>query len=197
MAYPPQHGPQKNRAPLFATLTFVVALLAGVGVLGFVEPAFFLSDDEGTSSSGGTASEDSKDSTESGAPFPGAGGGAPAGDGGDSDAESAPAPKTGDSPGDGGASGDGEAFVQEFVSALNDLDSTTANAMYCPDAVGGMVDYVIKKGPELAVDTAESSEYYLKVTLSGTLGSEPLRSGKLSVKLSGGGAPCVFTFTAS
>lgn len=77
------------------------------------------------------------------------------------------------------------------------LDSATANSMYCPDAVGGMVDYVITKDPDLVVDTTEETSHFPKVTLDGTLGGEPLSSGKVSVKLSGGDVPCIFTFTAA
>ena len=202
MAYPPQQAPPKDRAPLIASMIFVVALLAGLGVLGFVEPGFFLGDDKG-----GSASDDSSSKGPGGLPG-GASGDAPPG-GPANGPEDGPADPTisgapadtddsGDSSDSGGSGdsggGDGEAFVAEFVDALNTLDATTANDMYCPDAVGGMVDYVIKKGPQLAVDTTEASDHYLKVTLTGTLGGEPLRSGKLSVQLDG---PCVFTFTAA
>ena len=62
MAYPPQQGPYggypghgappgKDRAPLIAGMIFAVALLAGLGITGFVAPGFFLGDDDGGSSS--------------------------------------------------------------------------------------------------------------------------------------------------
>lgn len=217
MAYPPQQGPyggyqqqtgpygpppQKNRAPLFATLLFVVALLAGLGITGFVAPGFFLSDDDGKSSGD---SADGGGRGGGGAPAPGGdiedgpadptikGGPAPAPDdsgGGDSG---------GDRPGaDGGVTADdGEAMAEEFLTAVNDLDSVEANDMVCPDSPSNsLVDYVIKKDPDLAIDTVEATKYFLDVELKGTLGGKPLNLGKISVKLTGEGAPCVFTFNA-
>lgn len=78
MAYPPQQGPyggyqgqpgpygappKKDKAPLIATMIFVVALLAGLGITGFVAPGFFLGDDDGKGggSASGGASGDSSD----------------------------------------------------------------------------------------------------------------------------------------
>ncbi|MFC4856618.1 hypothetical protein [Actinophytocola glycyrrhizae] len=201
--YPQQGGPYggpppRNKAPLLATLMFVVALLAGLGITGFVAPGFFLSDDDSESSADGGDGTGSAPGGPGGLP----GGGPADGPGGGPADGPADGPGGGsgdDGPGggsSGGSSVDGEAFAEEFVTALNKLDSEAANSMYCPDAVGGMVDYVIKKDPELAIASTEGSKYYLKVTLSGTLGGKPLRSGKLSVELNGGNAPCVFTFSA-
>ena len=190
---------------LVATVIFVVALLAGLGITGFVAPGFFLSDDKG----GGSSSADGD------APGPGGVGDGPAdptlrpGDApaGDSDSDDSgdsdgPASGPGDGSGDGsgGSSaggGDGEAVAEEFLTAVNAAKSTEANDMVCSDSPSNsLVDYVIKKDPELAIDTVEETKYFLDVKLKGTLGGKPLNLGKISVKLTGGDAPCVFTFNA-
>ncbi len=51
--------PRKNTAPLIATMIFVLALLAGLGITGFVAPGFFLGDDDkgGGSASGGSGGD--------------------------------------------------------------------------------------------------------------------------------------------
>lgn len=60
-------GPQppKNKAPIFAVVSIVVLILAGVGVTGFVAPGFFLSDDKGSenaaSGSGTSTTNEKKD----------------------------------------------------------------------------------------------------------------------------------------
>ncbi|MFI7678409.1 hypothetical protein [Actinophytocola sp. NPDC049390] len=205
MAYPPQQGqyggypghgapPKKDRAPLIASMIFVVAVLAGLGITGFVTPGFFLGDDDGggnssaSGDSGGGGIEDGpKDPDMPGVP------------GSDEDPAGGPADGPADGPGtDGGVSAeDGEAFVEEFITAVNDLDSVGANEMVCADAPSNsLVDFVIKKDPELAIDSVENTKYFLDVELKGTLGGEPLNLGKVTVKLTDSNAPCVFTFNA-
>jgi hypothetical protein len=211
MAYPPQQGqygypqgphggpPKKDRAPLIAGLIFVVALLAGLGITGFVAPGFFLSDDKG----GGGSSADSGDAGQGARPG-GVGDGpadptlrpgdAPADDSGDPGGSGSGDPESG--PG-GGSGGDGEALVEEFLTAVNAKDSAEANGMICADSPSNsLVDLAISKNPDLAVDTVEETKYFLDVTLTGTLDGEPLNLGKVSVKLTDSAGPCVFTFNA-
>lgn len=222
MAYPPQQGqygaqqqyggypqqqgpyggpPPKNKAPVAATLIFVVALLAGLGITGFVEPGFFLSDDKG----GGGSSADGGDAGQGARPGGVADGPADPtlrpGDSGGSDSDGpASGPGDGSNEGSGGSSaggGDGEAVAEDFLAAVNAAKSTEANDMVCPDSPSNsLVDYVIKKDPALAIDTIEETKYFLDVKLKGTLGGKPLNLGKISVKLTGSEAPCVFTFNA-
>ena len=211
MAYPPQQGPyggypgqagphgvppKKDRAPLIASMIFVVAVLAGLGITGFVAPGFFLGEDGGGSSSaggdGGDSSAGGGGGIEDGPEDPDLPG-APGGADGPGDASG------GDRPGaDGGVSAeDGEAFVEEFLTAVNDLDGIGANEMVCSDSPSNsLVDFVIKKDPDLAIDSVESTRYFLDVDLRGTLGGEPLNLGRVSVKLTDSNAPCVFTFNA-
>lgn len=298
--YPQQPGPYgapppKNKAPLIASLLFVVALLAGLGITGFVAPGFFLSDDDdksGGSASDGSASDggasggsedpdlkkfaadlvaaanDQDKSALKEFPCDDAGpgvsqaineidetegaelvgvkelaadkyvilvdiaydgkhspfsatvaksgdawcwqdfargtGGSSGGDSGDDsgDDSDGPASGPGGSSGDSGDSSggngeEGKTLVEEFITAVNAKDSAKANSMYCDDAPSNsLVDHVIKKDPKLAVGSIDESKYFLKVKLSGTLGGKPLNLGNVSVKLTGSGAPCVFTFGA-
>ena len=212
--YPQQQGPyggppRKDKAPLIATVIFVVALLAGLGITGFVAPGFFLSDDDGgggTSAGSGDAGRgnrpggigdgpadptlrpgDAPAGDSDSGPGAGSGGADDSGDSGD----------TGGSGGSDGSGGDGEAVVDEFIAAVNAAKSTEANDMVCPDSPSNsLVDHVIKKQPKLAVDTIEETKYFLDVKLKGTLDGKPLNLGKLSVKLTGSESPCVFTFNA-
>lgn len=123
MAYPPQQGqysgypqqqgpyggpPRKDKAPLIASLIFVVALLAGLGITGFVAPGFFLSDDDG-GKSGGSSAGGSDDG--GGSPASGAGTGEP--EGGDADLR---------------------AFAADLVAAANAKDKTALREFPCPDA---------------------------------------------------------------
>jgi hypothetical protein len=226
MTYPPQQGqpyggypgqpgpygrPPKDRAPVIATVIFLVAVLAGVGITGFVAPGFFLGDDDRSSGSG-SASDDSGDSGSGGGPggLPGvdSGGGPADGPGGapgesdDSGGDGPGADSDGpaDGPGAGSSSGDGAteaaAFAEEFVSAINAKDAATANGMYCPGAAKGIVDYAIGKDPKLAIDTTDTTEVFYTAMLTGTLEGRPLRRGKVTVELKGSSAPCVFTFSA-
>ncbi|MBB4908117.1 hypothetical protein [Actinophytocola algeriensis] len=225
MTYPPQQGqpyggypgqagpygqPPKNRAPVIATMIFLVAVLAGVGVLGFVAPGFFLGDDD-KSSGGGSASDDSGGSGPGGGPggLPGGDSGGGVSDGPDTPGESddsggdgpgADSDGPADGPGSGSSSGDGDseaaAFAEEFVSAVNAKDAATANGMYCPGAAKGIVDYAVAKDPKLAIDSTETSSVFYTVMLTGTLEGRPLRRGKITVELKGSNAPCVFTFSA-
>lgn len=225
MTYPPQQGqpyggypgqpgpygpPPKNRAPVIATVIFLVAVLAGVGITGFVAPGFFLGDDD-KSGGGGTASEDSGDSGPGGLP---GGSGGDVSDGpdtpdvpGESDDSGGPADGPGggsdgpaDGPGSGSSSGDGDAeaaaFAEDFVAAVNAKDAATANGMYCPGAAKGIVDYAVAKDPKLTIDSTETSSVFYTVMLTGTLEGRPLRRGKVTVELKGSSAPCVFTFSA-
>ena len=206
MAYPPQQGqygypqggpPKKDRAPLIAGLIFVVALLAGLGITGFVAPGFFLSDDKG-GSSGDAGSGDRPGGVGDGPADPTLRpGDAPAGDsdsGSDSDSDD---PASGPGGGSSGTAEDGKAMAEEFITAVNASNSTEANGMVCADSPSNsLVDYVIKKQPKLAIDTIEETKYFLDVKLTGTLDGKPLNLGKVSVKLTGSGAPCVFTFNA-
>ena len=92
---------------------------------------------------------------------------------------------------------DGEAFVEEFLTAVNALDGAGANEMVCSDSPSNsLVDLVITKEPALAIDSVESTKYFLDVELKGTLEGEPLNLGKVTVKLTDSNAPCVFTFNA-
>jgi hypothetical protein len=210
--YPQQQGPYggpppKNKAPLVATVIFVVALLAGLGITGFVAPGFFLSDDKG----GGGSSADGGDSGDAGqGNRPGGIGDGPAdptlrpgdapaddSDPGSGSGDSGDDPASGPGGGSGGSGGDGEAVAEDFLAAVNAAKSTEANDMVCPDSPSNsLVDYVIKKDPELAIDTVDETKYFLDVKLKGTLGGKPLNLGKISVKLTGSGSPCVFTFNA-
>lgn len=228
MAYPPQQGqygaqqqyggypqqqgpyggpPQKNKAPLVATLIFVVALLAGLGITGFVAPGFFLSDDKDGGSSadgGGGAPGGVGDGPADPTLRPGGSpddSGDPGGSGGSDGPASGPGSGSGDGSGDsgdsGGNSGDGRTVAEEFLTAVNGAKSTEANDMVCPDSPSNsLVDYVIKKKPQLAIDTVDETKYFLDVKLKGTLDGEPLNLGKISVKLTGSESPCVFTFNA-
>jgi hypothetical protein len=223
MTYPPQQGqpyggypgqagpygpPPKNRAPVIATVIFLVAVLAGVGITGFVAPGFFLGDDDKS----GSASDDSGpgggpgglpggDSGGGGADGPGAPG-EPDDSGGDGPGADSDGPADGpaDGPGSGSSSGDGAAeaaaFADEFVSAINAKDAATANGMYCPGAAKGIVDYAIGKDPKLAIDATDTTEVFYTAMLTGTLEGRPLRRGKVTVELKGRSAPCVFTFSA-
>jgi hypothetical protein len=217
MAYPPQQGqqqygayprqqgpyggpPQKDKAPLIATVIFVVAVLAGLGITGFVAPGFFLSDDDkgsGSSAGGGDGppglGEGPADPTLRPGDAPPGGSGS--GDDADSDGPaSGPGGGSGDS---GDSAGDGRTVAEEFLIAVNGANSTEANDMVCPDSPSNsLVDHVIKKKPQLAIDTVDETKYFLDVKLKGTLEGEPLNLGKISVKLTGAESPCVFTFNA-
>jgi hypothetical protein len=111
-----------------------------------------------------------------------------------------PADGPADEPADGpdGGSADAEAFVEEFLDAVNAKDAAKAEGMYCSDTPSNpLVDYVIGKNPNLTlgkVDRPGSS--FVSYELDGTLDGEPLNLGKVSVRVSGRGSPCVFTFNA-
>lgn len=64
--------PKKNNSAVLATVMFVVVLIAGVGITGFVAPGFFLSDDSGD---GGAKDDGGSGGASDGGPAEGAGGG--------------------------------------------------------------------------------------------------------------------------
>lgn len=143
MAYPPQQGqygghpqqpgpygapPRKDRAPLIASLIFVAALLAGVGITGFVAPGFFLSDDD--SKGGGST----------------AGGSSAGGDSGGGDA-----PASGSDTPDGGDA-DLRAFADDLVAAANAKDKTALREFPCPDARSGVNQAIAEI---VTIDSAE------------------------------------------
>ena len=109
-----------------------------------------------------------------------------------------------DGPADGpdsapaGGSADTEAFIGEFLDAVNAKDAAKAEGMYCSDTPSNpLVDYVIGKNPNLTlgeVDRPGSS--YVSYELDGTLDGEPLNLGRVSVRVTGRESPCVFTFNA-
>lgn len=47
--------PKSNKGPIIAVVSIVVLILAGVGITGFVAPGFFLSDDKGSNTAGGSS----------------------------------------------------------------------------------------------------------------------------------------------
>jgi len=212
MTYPQQQGPYgyqqpvgpppKNNAPAIAVAIVVVAVLVGIGITGFVAPGFFLSDDKGSAGARGAGGEGGG----AGLPGPGTvppigtpdGGGGPAGgDGADtpggSDSTGAP-----DSSGGSGGSGDGQAFAEEFIAAVNAKDEPTAEGMICEDAPSNsLVSYVVGKNPQLEIAGVEDAgSHIVDFALGGTVDGKPVTIGGVAVRISGGGSPCVFTFNA-
>lgn len=150
--YPQQQGPHggpppKDKAPLIASLIFVVALLAGLGITGFVAPGFFLSDDDsgGGSSADGGATGDGDDTGS-----PGSGAGKPAQEGGDADLR---------------------AFAADLVAAANAKDKTALREFPCPDATSGVnqaiAEIVTIDGAELrGVSEVDAETYVVGVDIT-------------------------------
>jgi hypothetical protein len=159
MAYPQQQGPyggyqqhghyggppRKNNSAVIPVVIVVVAALAGLGILGFVEPGFFLGDDDKSSSSSSSA-----DSS-----------------GGGGDEGSGPAAGGGDEEGASGV----DQFAGALVDAADSQDESALSGFKCADATDN-VDEAIDQigqtdGAELAAtrEIAED-EYLVLVTIS-------------------------------
>ncbi len=203
MTYPQQQGPYgyqqpvgpppKNNAPAIAVAIVVVAVLVGIGITGFVAPGFFLSDDKGSAGARGAGGD-------GGLPGPGTVPpiGTPDGGGGSGGPDGSDTPGGSDSSDSDGGSGDGQAFAEEFIAAVNAKDEPTAEGMICEDAPSNsLVSYVIGKNPQLEIAGVEDAgNHIVDFTLGGTVDGKPVTIGGVAVRISGGGSPCVFTFNA-
>lgn len=211
MTYPQQQGPYggyqqpvpypggpppKNNAGAIAVAIVVVAVLVGIGITGFVAPGFFLGDDKGSAGSRGAGGDGE------GAGLPGPGTVPPIGEpdvGGGPDVEGGPGGGGGSDDADAPAgSGDSQAFAEEFIAAVNAKDEATAEGMICSDAPSNsLVSFVIGKNPQLEIAGIEDDgNHFVEFELGGTVDGKPVTIGGVSVRVSGGGSPCVFTFNA-
>lgn len=203
MTYPQQQGPHgyhqpggpppKNNAPAIAVAIVVVAVLAGIGITGFVAPGFFLSDDKGSAGARGAGGD-------GGLPGPGTVPpiGTPDGGAGGAGSDN---PGGSDTPGgsdSSGGSGDAQAFAEEFIAAVNAKDEPTAEGMICSDAPSNsLVSFVIGQNPQLEIAGVEDAgSHIVDFELGGTVDGKAVTIGGVAVRVSGGGSPCVFTFNA-
>jgi hypothetical protein len=210
MAYPQQqHGPYgyqqpggpppKNNAPAIAVTIVLVAVLAGLGITGFVAPGFFLSDDKGSADArgvGGDGGDGGLPDTGTVPPIgtPDGGGGPDVGGGSDTPG----GPGAPDDSGGSGDTGDAQAFAEEFIAAVNAADEPTAEAMICSDAPSNsLVSLVVSKNPQLEIAGVEDAgNRFVDFELGGTIDGRQVTIGGVVVRVSGGGSPCVFTFNA-
>jgi hypothetical protein len=123
------------------------------------------------------------------------------GGGSGSDSDSGP-PASGPSDSDGGGGSGGTAgaqtYAEEFLAAINAKDEATAEGMICSDTPSNsLVSFVIKKNPQLEIASVEDAgSHFVDFELGGTVDGGPVTTGSVSVRVTGGGSPCIFTFIA-
>jgi hypothetical protein len=110
---------------------------------------------------------------------------------------SAPAPGGGGGGGEPGAE-EGQAFVEEFLTAINSGDSAKATAVLCGDSDSQTdVTDAITAGAELSIDPAglQAQDEYVGADLTGTYDGAPVSAARTSAFYEANGW-CIFTFYA-
>ncbi|MFI7674964.1 hypothetical protein [Actinophytocola sp. NPDC049390] len=130
MNYPPNQYPSGRRNVVAPVLVVVIAALIGLGILGFVNPGFFLGDDNDSSAS----SEDSGDSGDTGAATE---------EDGTEQAPKAGEPERsepGDEPGDeptADPTADPAGYLNAFLDAVYERDLGKIRDLSCGEIDGG------------------------------------------------------------
>ncbi|MEQ7007499.1 hypothetical protein ABN028_15085 [Actinopolymorpha sp. B17G11] len=170
---------RKRTGAVVAVVASVVGLLAGLGVAGFVEPGFFLSDGKapvvGGAADPTTTPKENVQHSASGSDGPSAGSDLP-------------------TPHDGA---EGQALIRTFLDKTNAGDAAGAMRLLCADSDSQVeLASAIQGKANLEINTVGqvlSKPDFAAADLKGTVNGEPVSVGRVSAFYQDGGW-CVFTF---
>ena len=185
--------PKKNTGAIVAVVAVVVVVLGALGVTGFVEPGFFLSEE--TTTAQAPTTEPTAESVEEPTAEPAE----------ESTAEPVEEPTGQGAPTAGGQPVDARALsaMEAFLDSINTGDAAQAKAQLCADAISSPadVDELVGYQPDLEIDPSmdgiAAGDQSVQLYLSGTAKGQELDGYSTNLWVTNYDGPwCVHAFRA-